>query len=402
MKYVLATILLLNVGSVLAADVQAQRDIAYTEPKNERQTLDVYAPTKGKGHPIVFWIHGGGWVSGDKTNMHEKPQAFVDKGFVFVSTNYRFVPKATINQIASDMAKAIRWVHDHAKDYGGDPNTIFVMGHSAGAQLAALICTDERYLKAEGLSFSIIKGCVPVDGDTYDVRMRIASVEERGKKNYKWKFGDEKNQKDLSSVTHVAKDKKIPPFLILHVADSPATKPQSHRLFSVLQKAGVPSKAFPAEGKSHGTINSELGLPKDEPTKALFEFVTQTLKNDLTDKEILQGTWEYVSATRDGKPYKTPIGIRITFIGDNVTRKIGETTHKHKYEIDPNKNPKRVSLIAMKDGNEEVSTGIYSLKGDTLKWCFNLPGKPIPKTLASKEGDELTLSVLIRVKPEKE
>jgi uncharacterized protein (TIGR03067 family) len=129
---------------------------------------------------------------------------------------------------------------------------------------------------------------------------------------------------------------------------------------------------------------------------------TNELKNDQTDKEILQGTWEYVSATRDGKPYKTPIGVRITFTGDNVTRQIGEKTHKHKYKIDPNKKPKQVSLIATKDGKEEVSTGIYSLKGDTLKWCFNLPGKPIPDTLASKEGDGLTLSVLKRVKPEKE
>ena len=128
-------------------------------------------------------------------------------------------------------------------------------------------------------------------------------------------------------------------------------------------------------------------------------------KNDQkanTDKEILQGTWEYVSAIRDGEPYKTPIGVRITFTGDNITRKIGEKTHKHKYKIDPNETPKQVSLIAMKDGEENVSTGIYSLDGDTLKWCFNVPGKPIPKTLESKDGDDLTLCVLKRVRPEKE
>ena len=85
----------------------------------------------------------------------------------------------TIKQIAEDVAKAIHWTHDHASDYGGDPNTIFVMGHSAGAQLAALVCTDDRYLKAERLSLSIIKGCVPVDGDTYDLPMRIATVHKK-------------------------------------------------------------------------------------------------------------------------------------------------------------------------------------------------------------------------------
>ena len=125
----IAAILLFGYG--LAAP-QIHRNLAYTEPKNERQTLDVYCPAEGKGHPIILWIHGGGWERGDKTDVHAKPQALVDKGFVFISTNYRFVPDVTIKDIAGDVAKAIRWVHDHAGQYGGDPEKIFVMGHSAG------------------------------------------------------------------------------------------------------------------------------------------------------------------------------------------------------------------------------------------------------------------------------
>jgi uncharacterized protein (TIGR03067 family) len=120
-----------------------------------------------------------------------------------------------------------------------------------------------------------------------------------------------------------------------------------------------------------------------------------------TDKQTLQGTWEYVSATRGGKPYEEPIGVRITFAGDSITRVIVNKTHEHKYKLSPNKTPKEISFIAVKDGKDEVSTGIYSLDGDTLKWCFNLPGKPIPTTFASKEGDELTLCTLKRVKLEK-
>src|SRR4051812_33535064 len=75
----------------LASEPQVHRDIAYAEPKNERQTLDVYAPKEGRRHPIVIWIHGGGWQAGDKTDVQVKPQAFVDRGFVFVSTNYRLL-----------------------------------------------------------------------------------------------------------------------------------------------------------------------------------------------------------------------------------------------------------------------------------------------------------------------
>jgi acetyl esterase/lipase len=262
-----------------AAEPKVHRDIPYAEPKTERQILDIYAPAEGKGgHPIVFWIHGGGWQRGDKADVQAKPQAFVNAGFVFVSTNYRFVPNVTIQEMSGDVAKAIRWVHEHAEARGGDPQTIFVMGHSAGAQLAALVSTDDRYLKAEGLSLSIIKGCVPVDGDTYDVPLQIATVEQRRKDIYRWKFGDGAKQKELSPVTYVAKGKAIPPFLILHVADHPETKAQSQRLAAALTKAGISAKAYPAEGKDHGTINSELGLPDDQPTKELFGFLRQCLK----------------------------------------------------------------------------------------------------------------------------
>ena len=271
MKTIIAFLLLALTAQ--AADVKVHHDVPYAGTTNERQTLDVYAPTNEKRLPIVFWIHGGGWQAGDKADVQKKPQAFADKGFVFVSTNYRLLPEASIKEMAGDVAKAIRFVHDHAEEYGGDPDTFFVAGHSAGAQLAALICTDDNYLKAEGLSFSIIKGCVPVDGDTYDVPMQIATVEQRIADIYRRKFGDEKSQKELSPVTHAAKDKGIPPFLILHVADHPETKGQSQRLAKALQEAGVAAKAFPAEGKNHGTINSELGLPDDQPTKAVFEFL---------------------------------------------------------------------------------------------------------------------------------
>ena len=270
--------ILLTATSAFAAHPRVHRDLPYSGSKNERQTLDLYAPAEGKGHPVVFWIHGGGWQAGKKSEVQAKPRAFVDKGFVFVSAGYRLLPEATIKEMAGDLAKALRWVHDHAKEYGGDPDTIFVMGHSAGAQLAALIGSDHRYLKAEGLSPSILKGCVPVDGDTYDVPMQVGTVEERRAKSYRQKFGDEASQKDLSPITHVAKGKGIPPFLILHVADHPETKGQSQRLAKALREAGISARAFPAEGKNHGTINSDLGLPGDKPTEALFEFLDDVLK----------------------------------------------------------------------------------------------------------------------------
>src|SRR6185312_543393 len=184
--------------------------------------------------------------------------------------------------IFRDVAKSVHWVHDHVAQYGGDPNRILVMGHSAGAQLAALICIDERYLKAEGLSLGIIKGCVPVDGDTYDVPAIIETAETRRRVHHqpqdKWghrvKFGnDPAKHIDYSAVTHVAKGKGIPPFLILHVADHPDVSAQAQRLESVLKDAGIPAKRFAAKETHHDKLNENLGLPDDPATKALFEFV---------------------------------------------------------------------------------------------------------------------------------
>jgi len=263
------------------------RNVPYAEPAHERQVLDIYAPKGAKDLPVVFWIHGGGWQAGDKTSVQGKPQAFVDKGFVFVSTNYRLLPHVDMGTIVRDVAKSIHWVHDHIAEHGGDPKRIIVMGHSAGAQLAALICTDERYLKAEGLSLEIIKGCVPVDGDTYDVPMMIEAGAARrkalGQPNPKFghyeKFGsDPVKHRDFSAVNHITRDKGISPFLLLHVADHPDTTAQAKRLGSVLTAAGIKATVYGAADTNHTKINDNLGQSDDPSTKVLFEFVGEALK----------------------------------------------------------------------------------------------------------------------------
>ena len=265
----------------------AKRNIPYADPADERQVLDVYSPPHAKDLPVVVWIHGGGWQTGDKSDVQIKPQFFMDKSYVFVSVNYRLLPTVDMATIVRDVAKSIRWVHDHIAECGGDPKRLFIMGHSAGAQLAALICTDDRYLKAEGLSLAITKGCVPVDGDTYDVPAIIETAETRRrvhglpqlKLGHREKFGnDQEKHRDFSAVTHVAKDKGIPPFLILHVAEHPDTTAQAQRLGNVLNGAGVPVSVFGARETTHNKINANLGLPDDPATKALFEFVGKALK----------------------------------------------------------------------------------------------------------------------------
>jgi len=283
----LISLFIVGVSLTSAQAQEVKLDIPYTKNADKLQTLDVYSPAKAKGLPVVFWIHGGGWQTGDKSEMYDKPKVFNGKGFVLVSTNYRLLPKVDMETLTRDVAKAIRWVHDHIAEFGGDPKRLFIMGHSAGAQLAALLCTDERYLKEEGLSLAIIKGCVPVDGDTYDIPAMIELAEMRQrlhglplpKFGHRIKFGNSaEKHKAFSAVTHIAKDKGIPPFLILYVAGHPDVTAQALRLSNVLKAADVPVTLFGARETTHNKLNADLGKSDDPATAALFAFVEKVLK----------------------------------------------------------------------------------------------------------------------------
>src|SRR5688572_33261285 len=96
------------------------RDIAYAAA-HERQVLDVHAPAGAKNLPVVFWIHGGGWQTGDKSMVALKPKAFMDAGFVFVSINHRLLPAVDMGAITRHVASALGWVHKNIATHGGDP-----------------------------------------------------------------------------------------------------------------------------------------------------------------------------------------------------------------------------------------------------------------------------------------
>ncbi len=132
MRCIRIMVVLLASTPIFAAEVKIQRNIPYSQPPDAQRRLDVYAPAEGNNHPIAIWIHGGGWRQGDKAGVQQKPAALVEKGFVFVSLNYRFVPDVSVKEMAADVAKAIKWVKDHAAEHGGASDKIFVMGHSAG------------------------------------------------------------------------------------------------------------------------------------------------------------------------------------------------------------------------------------------------------------------------------
>jgi acetyl esterase/lipase len=280
---------LLLAALVCGTEARAQsvtRDIPYATA-HARQVLDVHAPAGAKNLPVVFWIHGGGWQTGDKSMVALKPKAFMDAGFVFVSINHRLLPAVDMATITRDVASALGWVHKNIARHGGDPTRLLVMGHSSGGQLAALMCTDDRYAKAEGFSLTTIKGCVPVDADTFDIPAIIEMAETRARVHHlplppyghRQKFGDDPaKHRDFSAVTHVARNKGIPPFLILHIAGHPDTGAQARRLAAVLQSAGISAKVVSGRDATHASINDNIGIANDPVTKELFAFVAEALR----------------------------------------------------------------------------------------------------------------------------
>jgi len=282
----LTTALLLFSGVARAQTLTA--DIPYVSGGHKRQVLDIYTPegTAKKQLPVMFWIHGGGWQVGDKSQVALKPKIFTERGFVFVSTNYRLLPDVTMDELIRDVARSLAWVHKHIAEYGGDPQRIFVGGHSAGAQLAALVSIDERYLKEQGVGLDVLKGCIPVDGDTYDIPKIILTAEHRQAVyggamptfGHRQKFGnDPEKHVDFSAVTHVAKGKNIPPLLILYFSGNPDTTVQARRLESVLKAADIPAKAFGKGDTNHRQLNDDLGKPDDPATQELYKFLDNNL-----------------------------------------------------------------------------------------------------------------------------
>jgi acetyl esterase/lipase len=101
---------------ILASSATAQtvkRNIPYAKPAHERQVLDIYAPDGAKNLPVVFWIHGGGWQTGDKSSVQIKPRVLTERGFVFVSTNYRLLPHVEMGILIRDVDKSLGWVHQN-------------------------------------------------------------------------------------------------------------------------------------------------------------------------------------------------------------------------------------------------------------------------------------------------
>ena len=263
------------------ADYTLHRDIVYGGCDGCDETLvslDVYEPEGGEPHPVVVFIHGGAWRIGDKKYDGKKGAYFAEHGFVYVTINYRLSPDVIHPTHIRDVARAVAWVYRHIGEYGGDPDHIFVMGHSAGAHLSALATLDQRRLEAEGLGPDIISGVILLDGAGYDIPLLLSDAGWLYQKLYTPAFTEDPEvRRDASPALHVEDDESPPPFLIIYAGDREEAMIQAKLLAERLRAVGTDVTLHHAPEKSHGTVNRELGNEGDGVTAVVFGFIEHIL-----------------------------------------------------------------------------------------------------------------------------
>lgn len=233
------------VNAFVSSELRVRRDIPYGPL--ERQMLDVYtSPATHERRDVVIFVHGGYWDSGDKADYPFVADSLTEQGFTTVIPNYRLVPEVTFPGYVEDVALAVKWVFDNLQ-----PRRVFLMGHSSGAHIAALLSFDGRYLEAVGLSNTRLAGFIGVAGP-YDF-LPLAPGDRRARAA----LGPQDNWA-ASQPIHFADGSDPPAFLAIGLADETVNPANSRHLATRIRDrgGGVVLKTYP--GLDHATLLGTL------------------------------------------------------------------------------------------------------------------------------------------------
>jgi acetyl esterase/lipase len=236
----------------LDAGIEQKKNIVYSSgtPEDEpKHQLDLYVPKGATAAPVLFFVHGGAWRSGDRSQYVPLGNRFAREGILTVIPSYRLAPKHPHPAQIEDVAAAMAWTVEHIAEYGGDTNRIYLAGHSAGGHLVALLALDERYLREHHLSPRFIRGVAALSG-VYDLGAteRQSSV-----------FGnDPETRRDASPLSHIRAS--APRFVVSYCEWDYASLPAQARQFhAALLTAGVPTELVYIPHESH--ISEMVHLP---------------------------------------------------------------------------------------------------------------------------------------------
>jgi acetyl esterase/lipase len=242
-----------------------------------RQRTDVYTLRQSGPSPCLLFVHGGAWSVGNKSSAEPKVAVFHQHGYAMAALNYRLHPEVTPHEQAEDLALALAQLHRRASEWGIDPGRFALMGHSAGAHLAALVGLNTAYLSQAGFPLASLKSVVLLDGAGYDVPRQIREGENA--RLYRRVFGqDLAVQQRLSPLTYAtAQRAHWPAFQIHHVARRNSSRDQSNALAAAIGRSGGVAEVHAAQDENHLTINKGFGDSADPTTQKTFAFLQRHL-----------------------------------------------------------------------------------------------------------------------------
>jgi len=254
-----------------ATGIRVTTDVDYlstAEYAGRKDRLDVYAPAGAAGAPVVVSIHGGALREGDKSKETFVGELLARAGFVAMIINYRLSPGVMHPAHVEDAAHAVAWARTHAATYGGDPQKLFVIGHSAGAYLTALLATDARYLARYQMTPKDLKGVVPVSAFFYVDRKGVAPDRPKdvwGTDPAAWPAA--------SPAAYPRPD--APPMLLLYADGDAEWRRQQQADFQAdMKKAGASKvETRMITGRDHSSIWGRMTHANDETAAAIIAFI---------------------------------------------------------------------------------------------------------------------------------
>lgn len=232
-------------------ELSGQADVAYGPLS--RQKLDVYVPDAAvaRPYPVVVFFYGGGWESGQRKDDRFVGAELATRGVVTIVADYRLYPEVVFPAFVEDAALAVKWAQDRAGELGGNPKRLFLMGHSARAQIAAMLALNDKYLRAAGANPRAISGLIGLSGPYDFLPLKSATLKKI--------FGDPalRATQPIEFVSAGA-----PPTLLINGSSDTTVDPgNSRRLAAALKAAGRPVEYRVYSDIGHGRVVAGFSPP---------------------------------------------------------------------------------------------------------------------------------------------
>ncbi len=263
-----------------SAQIRVAKNINYAGNTDQANTLNIYHKKNDQqNQPVIVFIHGGSWSSGKKETYWWLGRNLAKNNIVSVIINYPLAPNATYKEMATASAQAVKWVMDSISTYGGNPNRIFMMGHSAGGHLSELINADPQYFQAVGIT-NPIKGVILNDAFGLDMQEYLTKAEkDHYYSDFIRTFSADTTIWQMGSPLSFVKNVNNPHLIFYGTKTYDAIKLQSERIYKTLEEQQVPVKLEIVKGKKHVPMISQMIWGSNYLYQLILEFINTTAYN---------------------------------------------------------------------------------------------------------------------------